>query len=143
MRIRTNNFIYGTEVLITGHFAVMHAGHVQLFEFGSQYGKVTVGLNGDEQARIKYKDLAVPLIDRAYVVSSCKYVDNVVFFNEATPAELILRLKPKFFIRGPDYWNQTLPEQEALDTVGAKLIIQPATKIFNSSELLTKRHLGE
>lgn len=136
MHIRTNNINYKTEVLITGHFAVLHAGHVKLLEFGSKYGKVTVGLNGDEIAQKKYGLAAIPLIDRAYILSSCKFVDTVTFFNEETPTELILRLKPKYFIRGPDYLNQALPEQSALDEVGTQVIIQPAEKIFNASDLI-------
>lgn len=123
------------EVLVTGKFNFCHAGHIQLFEFASKYGKVTVGINGDEYMKTQYGDKTIPLLNRAYVIKSCRFVDEVVFFNEKNPSDLILKLRPKYFIRGPDYFNKILPEAEALQAVGAKLIIHNVDKIYNSSEL--------
>lgn len=114
----------------------MHAGHCELIEFASQYGAVTVALNGDEACKRKYGDLAVPLINRAYVLGCNRFVDNVVFFNEDDPRELILKLRPKYFVRGPDYSGVPLIEQSALDEVGCKLVIHQTSKIFNSSKLM-------
>ena len=113
----------------------MHAGHVQLFEFASRYGKVTVGINGDDYLQRKYGELAVPLMNRAYVLNSCRYVDNVVFFNEDNPSQLILKLRPIYFVRGPDYAGIDLPEQDALESVGATLIIHNAEKIGSSTKI--------
>lgn len=124
------------EVLVTGTFNLMHAGHVQLLEFASQYGKVTVGVNSDAYLKKKYGDKAIPLQQRAYVLRSCRFVDKVVAFREEDPSALILRAKPKIFVRGPDYAGVELPEQAALDAVGAKLIVHHTTKIASSSQLL-------
>ena len=124
------------EVLVTGTFNVMHAGHVELFEFASQYGKVTVGINGDEYMRVKYGDYAIPLMNRAYVLNSCRYVNDVVFFNEQDPSQLILKLRPRYFVRGPDYTGVDLPELDALRAVGTTLIIHPGSKIQNSSAIV-------
>ena len=125
-----------TEVLVTGTFSIVHAGHVRLLEFASRYGSVTVGINADPYLRKKYGDKAVPLIDRTYVLSSNKFVDKVIVFMEDTPAKLIKKLKPKVYVRGPDYLNVELPEQEALTSVGAHVIIQPAVKEYSSTELV-------
>lgn len=114
----------------------MHAGHVELFEFASHYGKVTVGINGDEYMKIKYGDKAIPLLNRAYVLQSCRYVDEVVFFNEPDPSQLILKLRPKYFVRGPDYAGVDLPELDALRAVGTTLIIHNAKKIHSSSAIV-------
>lgn len=126
----------GAEVLCSGHYNVTHSGHLMLFEFAAQYGSLTVALNGDEANKRKYGDLAVPLINRAHVVGALRCVDNVVFFNENDPRELILKLRPKYFVRGPDYSGVPLIEQSALDEVGCKLIIHQTSKIFNSSKLM-------
>ena len=125
-----------TEVLVTGTFNVVHAGHVRLLEFASRYGKVTVGINADPYLKEKYGDKAVPLVDRSYVLSSCKYVDEVVMFREDEPSKLILSLKPKLYVKGPDYSIEELPELEALKKVGSKIVIHPANKEYNSSELV-------
>jgi cytidyltransferase-like protein len=125
----------GAEVLVTGTFNVMHAGHVELFEFASQYGKVTVGINGDDYMKVKYGDKAIPLMNRAYVLRSCRYVEDVVFFNEQDPSQLILKLRPKYFVRGPDYSGVELAEKDALKAVGTTLVIHQAKKIHNSSQI--------
>ncbi len=124
------------EVLVSGTFNIMHAGHVQLLEFAAHYGRVTVGINGDEYMRVKYGDKAIPLLNRAYVLRSCRYVEEVVFFNEPDPSELILKLRPKYFVRGPDYTGVDLPELDALRSVGTTLIFHNGKKIHSSSAIV-------
>lgn len=123
------------EVLVTGTFNVLHAGHCELLEFASSFGPVTVGINGDEYQVGKYGEFAVAAVHRAAVLNACRYVDEVVIFTEADPSRLILQLKPKFFIRGPDYLGVKLPELDALESVGARVIIQPVDKISSGTEL--------
>lgn len=125
------------EVLVTGTFNLVHAGHVRLLEFASRYGLVTVGINSDSYLLDKYGDKTVPLVDRAYVLRSNRFVHNVVVFNERHPGSLILKLKPEFYVKGPDYKDVELPEAAAVSQTGCKLIIQPAEKEYNSSELIT------
>ena len=125
------------DVLVTGTCNIMHAGHVELLEFANRFGKVTVGLTADEYLHRKYgADKPVPLLNRSYVLSSCKFVDEVVVFCEDNPSALILQLKPRIFIRGPDYSGVKLAEQDALDLVGAELIIHQTDKIQNASSLV-------
>lgn len=123
------------DVLVTGTFNVLHAGHVELLEFASQFGEVTVGLNGDRYQVAKYGDLAIPLQSRASVLRACRYVANVVHFDEDDPSELVYRLKPNVFVRGPDYAGKDLPELEALQDVGARIIIHHADKLYSGEEV--------
>lgn len=125
-----------TEVLVTGTFNVLHAGHIRLLEFASKHGLVTVGINNDSYLKGKYGDKAVSLEDRIYVLTSNKYVSNVVVFDEDEPSNLILELKPTFYVKGPDYKDVVLPEAEAVERAGCKLIIHPALKEYNSSNLI-------
>lgn len=125
------------EVLVTGTFNVLHAGHVQLLEYASTFGKVTVGINADSYLHGKYgSDKTVPMLNRAYLLRSIKFVDEVVVFTADDPSELIRQLKPQFFVRGPDYGGVELVEQVALDEVGAQLIIHCGDKIHNASSLV-------
>ena len=67
----TSSYTSQVDVLVTGTFNVMHAGHVELLEFASRFGRVTVGLNADSYLYSKYgEDKTVPLLNRAYVLSS-------------------------------------------------------------------------
>jgi len=106
-----------------------------LLEFASRYGLVTVGINSDKYLQNKYGELAVPLSDRSYVLRNNVFVHKVVMFREDEPSELIRQLKPLYYIRGPDYLNQVLPEAAALEEVGSTLIIHRAEKEYNASIL--------
>ena len=125
-----------TEVLVTGTFNVLHPGHVRLLEFASRYGKVTVCVNADAYLEKKYGTNAIALVDRTYVLNSCKYVDKVVMFKEDEPSNLILKLKPRYYIKGPDYSSESLPELPAIQRVNSTLVIHPADKEYNSSDLV-------
>jgi D-beta-D-heptose 7-phosphate kinase/D-beta-D-heptose 1-phosphate adenosyltransferase len=124
-------------ILTTGTFNLCHAGHIRLFEFCSQFGKVVVGINADPYLWEKYgKDRTIPLIDRAYVLKSCKYVDEVIAFTENEPSKLIASVKPDLYVKGPDYNGKEIPEKTILNKLNIMLAIQPADKEYNSSELI-------
>lgn len=131
-----------TEVLVTGTFNVLHAGHIRLLEFASRYGLVTVGLNCDSYLINKYGEKTVPLVDRSYVLRSNCFVQKVVVFMEDNPSALIRKLKPKYYVRGPDYKDVVLPERAALDQVRCKLLIHQERKEYNSSELIETLELS-
>lgn len=125
------------EVLVTGTFNILHAGHIRLLEFANRFGKVTVGINSDDFLYKKYgKDNTVRSIDRAYVLKSNIYVDNVYVFSEENPGSLIKKLKPKFYIKGPDYKGVLIPEDKIINLLGIKKIIQPIEKEYNASDLV-------
>lgn len=124
------------DVLVSGCFNILHAGHVDLLEFASRYGEVTVGINGEEYMKKKYGEYAMPLLSRSKVLKACRYVNDVVFFNEDEPSELIKRLRPRYFVRGPDYSGIVLTESAALEAVGSTLIIHQDTKIHDGSNII-------
>ena len=124
------------EVLVTGTFNIVHPDHVRLFEFANEWGAVTVGVNADPYLQKKYGDRAIPLMDRVYVLRSCRYVQSVVVFGEDEPSKLIRKLQPKVYVRGPDYRGVDLIEQPALDEVGARLIIRLGGREHSSSQLV-------
>lgn len=125
-----------TEVLLTGCFNVVHAEHIKLFEFGRRFGRLTVGVNADPYLQKKYGDRAIPLVNRVYLLRHIDFVDEVVAFPEEDPSKLIRKLRPKFFVRGPDYRGIELPEQHALHEVGARLMIRPGDKGLSAGEMV-------
>jgi len=123
------------DVLCSGSFNIVHAGHVRLFEYASSLGDLTVAINGDRYQKIKYGPLAVPAEHRIYVLEACKYVSQVLVFEENEPSGLILRTKPKVFVRGVDYKGVMLPEKSALDMVGCRLVIHEVPRLGSSRQL--------
>jgi D-beta-D-heptose 7-phosphate kinase/D-beta-D-heptose 1-phosphate adenosyltransferase len=75
------------------------------FRGHSLYPHVVIGLNSDESVK-RLKGDSRPINsqeDRAYVLKSLEYVDEVIIFDEDTPYELIKSVKPDFIVKGGDY----------------------------------------
>ena len=124
-------------VLVTGTFNICHSGHIRLFEYASQFGKLIVGTNSDPFLWDKYgKDKTVPLDKRVFVLKAIRYIDEVVIFTEETPSKLIEKIRPDFYVKGPDYKNVELPEYFSIESVNCKLIIQDCEKENSASKLL-------
>ena len=92
-------------IFTNGCFDVLHRGHVELLKYCKSLDYVVVGLNSDSSVR-KNKGPERPHFcqeDRKFMLESCKYVDEVIFFEEKTPLNLIKRVKPVILVKGGDY----------------------------------------
>ncbi len=128
------------EVLVTGHFLHYHKGHEELIKYASQFGPIVIGLNGNKTNCAKYGREDWKTVEyRCVEFFNDARIANLVVFEEPTPTELIRRLKPKHYVKGPDYRDVELPEAEACREVGAQIHIHPGKKIANSSDLLKTR----
>ena len=97
----------GPVVFTNGVFDLLHAGHVALLEAAREEGAaLVVGVNGDTSVRRLGKGPGRPLVpdaQRARVLAALAAVDCVVLFDEDTPRELILALRPDVLVKGADY----------------------------------------
>lgn len=97
----------GPVVFTNGVFDLLHVGHVALLEAARGEGAaLVVGVNGDASVRRLGKGAERPLVpevQRARVVAALAAVDCVVLFEEDTPRELILALRPDVLVKGADY----------------------------------------
>ncbi len=92
-------------VFTNGCFDVLHRGHVELLKYSKSLGTVVVGLNSDQSVK-NLKGENRPFFseeDRKFMLESCKYVDEVIIFNEETPYNLIKRINPDIIVKGGDY----------------------------------------
>lgn len=124
-------------VLINGCFNVMHADHVRLFAYASQFGNVIVAINSDEYLEQKYNKNFIKAEDRKIVIESCKYVKEVIIFNEKNPSELIKRIKPDYIAKGPDYRNISIPEDDLIKELGIIKLIRPGDHDLSSSNIIS------
>lgn len=109
-------------VFTNGCFDVLHRGHVELLKYSKSLGTVVVGLNSDQSVK-NLKGENRPFFseeDRKFMLESCKYVDEVIIFNEQTPYNLIKRINPDIIVKGGDYKSD--------DVVGNDIA---KVKIFN------------
>ena len=82
---------------------------------------LVVGLNSDASARRLGKGPDRPLnaeTDRACVLAALESVSLVTLFDEATPVELLKRLRPQLYVKGGDYDIETLEETRVVRSWG-------------------------
>ena len=106
-------------VFTNGCFDMLHRGHMELLQFCKTYGKVIVGLNSDSSVKA-LKGSSRPLYnerDRKYMLMSCKYVDDVVLFDEDTPYNLIKKINPDIIVKGGDYKPENVVGEDLCDRV--------------------------
>jgi len=92
----------GKKVVFTnGCFDLLHVGHVTYLEQARKLGDaLVVGLNTDRSVR-SLKGPLRPVIqegDRARVLAALEAVDAVVLFDQETPIDLIMALKPDILV---------------------------------------------
>ncbi|MCH7731631.1 MAG: D-glycero-beta-D-manno-heptose 1-phosphate adenylyltransferase [Candidatus Marinimicrobia bacterium] len=105
-------------VFTNGCFDLIHRGHIELLKAAKSEGDILfIGVNSDASVR-RLKGEIRPLMneeDRVTIINTLKPVDHVAIFDENTPYDLILMVRPNVLVKGADY---TLEE-----IVGAKEVI--------------------
>ena len=113
-----------TIVTTNGCFDILHVGHVRYLEKTKSFADVLiVALNSDKSVK-SIKGDSRPINnenDRAEVLSGLKSVDYVVLFDEDSPIELLLEIKPDVYTKGADYTVETLPEAKPIMEAGGRI----------------------
>lgn len=113
-----------TIVTTNGCFDILHVGHVRYLEKTKSYADVLiVALNSDKSVKsIKGENRPINNEnDRAEVLSALRSVDYVVLFDEDSPIDLLLQIKPDVYTKGADYTVETLPEAKKILEIGTKI----------------------
>lgn len=124
-----------TTVFTNGCFDLFHVGHVELFRFCKGLGDhLVVGINTDSSVtRLKGPSRPIcPLADRMAVIAACRYVDEVLAFDEATPCELVRRLRPDILVKGPGYCVANMPEAMVASEYGGRVVIFNGPKVCST-----------
>ncbi len=113
-----------TIVTTNGCFDILHVGHVRYLEKAKSFGDVLiVALNSDKSVK-SIKGESRPINnenDRAEVLSGLKSVDYVVLFDEDSPIDLLLQIKPDVHTKGADYTIESLPEAKGIMEAGGRI----------------------
>ena len=136
----------GLRVYTGGTFDLFHSGHVAFLkrcqEIAGIAGQVIVSLNTDSFIQ-EYKTKPPVCNDRERydVVSSCKYVNEVIWNSGGTDSKpAILYVIPDVIAIGSDwalkdYYKQMDFEQSWLDKLNISLIYIPYTQGLSSTEI--------
>jgi len=132
----------GHKVVFTnGCFDILHRGHVEYLEAAKAAGdKLIIGLNSDISVR-KLKGNSRPFQneqDRRAILTALSCVDEVVIFDEDTPAELIGELLPDILIKGGDYDEDEIVGRDTVLAHGGEIIIIPFVEGASTSNIISR-----
>ena len=93
-------------VFTNGCFDILHRGHVTYLNEAKKQGDILVlGLNSDASVK-RLKGETRPInneLDRMFVLENLRSIDFVEIFEEDTPLNLILKVKPDVLVKGGDW----------------------------------------
>ena len=130
-----------TIVFTNGCFDILHVGHIALLEDCRRFGdKVVVGINSDASVR-QLKGAGRPIIgevERARILSALAATDAIVIFDQSTPMEIILGLRPDVLVKGGDYTQETVVGAEEVKSWGGRVVIVPTVAGFSTTGIVRK-----
>ena len=122
---------------------VLHSAHINLLKIASTYGYVIVGLLTDK-AISEYKQIPMLNFQERYkIVSSLKFVNQIVEQDQWDYTINIKKYKPNYFLHGDD-WKKGIQKNlrrkvtKTLKNIKCKLIEIPYTKNISSSEIKSR-----
>jgi rfaE bifunctional protein kinase chain/domain len=122
-------------VFVSGHFNVLHPGHLRLLRFAKEYGgRLIVAVESDRMAG---SAAHVPEQLRLEGVQSNSWVDEAFIVDEPL-ADVITRLRPDFVVKGKEHESLFNPELAALEQYGGRLLFSSGEAIFSSLDLIRK-----
>jgi len=130
-----------TIVFTNGCFDLLHPGHVDLLERARALGdRLIVGLNSDRSVRA-LKGEGRPLLpqeERAAILRALRCVDEVIIFDELTPARVIEALQPDVLVKGGDWPVEQIIGADAVLRAGGR-VLSLALKPGYSTTALVQR----
>src|SRR2546422_9979339 len=118
----------GKKIVFTnGCFDILHSGHIELLQKARQLGDaLVVGINSDASvARLKGpKRPIIPEGERAELLNGLEMVDFVCSFDEDTPLQAILTIRPDALVKGAD-WTDNIVGQSEVESWNGKVIAIP------------------
>jgi rfaE bifunctional protein nucleotidyltransferase chain/domain len=127
-------------VFTNGCFDILHSGHIDLLQRARALGDVlVVAINSDASvARMKGPNRPVlPEAERAELLDGLEMVDFVCTFDEDTPLEVILCIRPNVLVKGAD-WTGNIVGQAEVEGWGGTVIALPLIEGQSSSRIIER-----
>lgn len=131
----------GRVVFTNGVFDLLHPGHVDILLGARREGDgLVVGVNGDDSVR-RLKGPSRPVrssAERCYVLAALQMVDAVVQFEQDTPLELILTLRPDVLVKGGDYDEVSIVGASEVRAWGGRVVVVPLTPGHSTTSTIAR-----
>jgi D-beta-D-heptose 7-phosphate kinase/D-beta-D-heptose 1-phosphate adenosyltransferase len=133
-------------VLTNGCFDLLHIGHVTLLDDARRTGdRLIVAINSDASVT-ELKGPSRPIVPehaRARVLAGLAAVDAVVIYDEPTPLEVMLALRPDVIVKGGDYVADEIIGAKEVRSWGGRVEIVPFVPGFSTTQLIARASLPE
>lgn len=133
--------VVGPVVFSNGVFDLLHPGHVDVLTAARLRGAaLVVGINSDASVR-RLKGPSRPVrteAERAIVVAALEAVDAVVLFEQDTPLELIVELRPDVLVKGGDYDRNNMVGGTEVEAWGGEVMIVPTTPGQSTTSIIER-----
>jgi D-beta-D-heptose 7-phosphate kinase/D-beta-D-heptose 1-phosphate adenosyltransferase len=138
---RWRDGVRGRVVFTNGVFDLLHPGHVDVLGAARAAGDaLVVGVNSDDSVR-RLKGPGRPVrtaVERALVLAALESVDAVAVFEQDTPLELIVALRPDILVKGGDYSPDTVVGRREVESWGGSVVIVPLTPGQSTTAIIEK-----
>lgn len=133
---------HGARIAFTnGCFDLLHPGHIALLRAAARQGdKLIVALNSDASVK-RLKGAERPLQDaqaRATVIGALRDVDLVVIFDEDTPLETIMALRPDVIVKGADYREDEVVGGAFVQSYGGAVVLADLVSGRSTTSIVRK-----
>ncbi|MDR1486370.1 MAG: D-glycero-beta-D-manno-heptose 1-phosphate adenylyltransferase [Deltaproteobacteria bacterium] len=126
-------------VFTNGCFDLLHPGHLRyLYEARALGDFLLVGLNSDASVK-RLKGSSRPIRsqdERAEMLTALCMIDGVTIFDEDTPLELILALKPDLLVKGGDWAPQDIVGGPQVLSWGGQVRSLTLAKGFSTTNII-------
>lgn len=128
-------------VFTNGCFDIIHPGHIELLKTARSFGdRLVVGINSDSSVR-SIKGSSRPVnteSDRKAVLEALEPVDEVIIFEQLTPADLIKDIKPDVLVKGGDWDESEIVGADTVRSYGGEVRTVPLVKGFSTTDLIDR-----
>ncbi len=128
-------------VFTNGCFDLLHPGHIDLLERCRALGDLlVVAINTDAGVQ-RLKGPSRPLIpqaERAELLAGLSAVDYVTFFDEPTPREIIVKLRPDVLVKGGDWPLDQIVGRDEVEAGGGKVYSLPLLPGYSTTGIVER-----
>jgi len=122
-------------IFVSGHFNVLHPGHLRLLRFAKECGeRLVVAVQSD---KIAGSAAHVPEQLRLEGVQSNSWVDEAFLLTEPV-TDVIARLRPDIVVKGKEHESRFNPELAVLEGFGGRLLFSSGETTFSSVDLIRR-----
>lgn len=132
-------------VFTNGCFDIIHLGHIDYLSKAKDFGDILIiGLNTDSSVR-RIKGKGRPVTNeksRSMILSSFRFIDAVILFDEDTPYNLIKQVQPDILIKGSDYKTEDIVGFDIVKAKGGEVKTIDFLEGYSTSLILDKMKSG-